>query len=128
MDSRGFVTTCAICGSKNHCAKNCADKEDRSAGKKDDHKNVFLTFKTIVKKLLSECGSIADLDTACTTSVASEKWLKKFAKAVKLRREKSSGRIVFGNNLGSESLSTVFVPVRIADYCCVLEIEIIGSF
>ena len=78
--------------------------------------------------MLSECGSIAILDTACTTSVASERWLKNFAKDVKLRREKSSARIVFGNNLGSESLYKVFLPVRIEDFCCVLEIEIISGF
>ena len=74
LDSNGRISTCSVCGSRNHWVRNCPDRQDygdankntdlSNGGQKEDEEVVFLTFATISETLLSQCFGKAILDTA----------------------------------------------------------------
>ena len=83
------VSTWAVCGSRYHWARNCPENthvepsrepplKKRSKDPEDESEQVFLTLAISCSSLAKECAGKGILDTACTSSVAGEQWLKSY--------------------------------------------------
>ena len=135
-DSSGRITSCAVCASRFHWAKDCPDGDTdqplakRSIQNDEDGEKVYLTFAMQCTKLLTECKTSGILDTACTATVAGDAWFKAYVNLLPsgllpLSHEKSTAAIVFGDNKRVEATYKVLLPVKFGAATCRLNCEII---
>ena len=135
-NSRGEMTTCNLCGSFNHWASKCPDREtdEKSSSDRPDVANkeqVYLTFVTIQRSLLNHCWHHAILDTACTSTVAGVEWLNDYVEKLEghnrtlVSKGKSTSRIVFGGNNSVSAISEVQIPVQMGEMNCLLTVQAI---
>ena len=139
VDNRGEIMKCLICGSRNHFARSCPDREDDAPPKnvRTDADHVFLTFFTfanIDSKMLKECLGHGILDTGCTSSASGSarfndfySKLSKFHKN-QVRFDESNARIVFGSGQVSPAVKRATIPVKFGHIDCRLWIEIIDGY
>ena len=135
-DSSGRITSCAVCASRFHWAKDCPDGDtDQPLAKlsiqnDEDGEKVYLTFAMQCTKLLTECKTSGILDTACTATVAGDAGFKAYVNLLPsgllpLSHEKSTAAIVFGDNKRVEATYKVLLPVKFGAVTCRLNCEII---
>ena len=140
LDSSGRPSRCAVCGSIFHWARDCTEKEEKNElhsdakrPKPDDDQDVFLTIACDLT-FLKTCFSKAIVDTACTKTVASYRWVNDYVDRLDqnlrklIKKEKSDIQIVFGDNGVVQSHFTVTLPVQFGELRCFLKIEVIDGF
>ena len=140
VDKRGNVSTCAICGSRNHWARLCPDKEstDEKVRRKDDNQDgdddrgsAFIIFACMTSKLLEECWNRAILDTGCSKTVCGQAWLKEYTKHLSAEDKKvfssrpTTTTIVFGGDNEVRATKTCVLPVQFGQEKCALNVEVI---
>ena len=75
-DNQGHVTTCRICGSKNHWARDCPDSPSENT------QDAFLSFNSLAPSVLANTFGKAIVDTAYTTTVCGHNWINNYVSAV----------------------------------------------
>ena len=130
----GRISTCAICGSRFHWAKDCPNKEENvltSEETPQDSDNVFLTFVMVTEQLSIESQGKAVFDSACTSSVAGKDWVNNYVKHLppelrqQIRQENASSKIVFGAGEPVKASVLVYLPAKIGEVNCFFKILVI---
>ena len=139
-DARGNVTTCAVCNSWYHWAKDCPDRaevfeasacdNDNQATKQDEE--VFVTLftrdacdgrsgeRSKTEGLLGETLGYGIIDSGCSKTVCGEVWYKCHLDAMssddaeRVLEEPSSTTFRFGNGEKVTSLKKVTFPALVA--------------
>ena len=123
-DNQGHVTTCRICGSRNHWARDCPDRPSENT------QDAFLSFASLEPSVLANTFGQAIVDTACTT-VCGHNWINNYVSALTdeqrqlVQKYKTGAKIMFGGGTMSKSLQRVNIPVCFGDLNCYLNVEVI---
>ena len=131
LDSTGRVTTCAICGSRNHWQRDCPDNDDTDKSDSRPKDPTFLTFACFSQSLIESTYKRGILDSACTKTVAGTDWMNDFVAALprnmkeKVTKNHTTAKVVFGGGDSVESLTNVVIPVSIGSLNCNLSVEVV---
>ena len=123
-DNQGYVTTCRICGSRNHCARDCPDRPSENT------QDAFLSFVKLAPSVLANTFGKAIVDTACTTTVFDHNWIKKCVSALTdeqrqlVQKHETGAKIMFGGGAMSKYLQRVSIPTCFGDLNCYLNVEL----
>lgn len=143
----GFVMACSICASKSHLFKECPERAgsasaacttetDAEAFLVDfEEKYIFLTEnKEEMSQFTCEALNCAALDTCCTSSVAGERWLGVYLKALpaSMRKKvegpfKSTKRFTFANKQSLKSMKMYNVPICPTGSVEMITVDVIGA-
>ena len=82
LDKHGKISRCVICDSKLHWANKCPHKYEQNVSVVEDQEsdteevNIILMTENISNEetLVLEASKSAEIDTACTKTVAGEQW------------------------------------------------------
>ena len=135
-DSAGNISTCRICGSRNHWARNCPDRNDKEKDRHDNDGNsdAFLTFASLSPKILRNSMTKGIVDTACTVTVCGNHWLNDYFSKLTIEqqsyveKQKTSAKIMFGGGTISRSQVKCKIPIQIGEQCCFLDVDVISGY
>ena len=143
LDKQGKLTRCVICDSKMHWAKHCPHKsstkpvnitETVSDEETNDDEEVNIILMTNeYEVLINEMEVNAIIDTACTKTVAGEKWFHNYLKCLddtalnKVETRSSKKTFKFGDGRKVSSKFQAVIPVKIGDKNCFIETEIVDE-
>ena len=85
LDRDGKVTSCMVCKSIYHYARECPNAEDRDSEITETYNSMDAQFTLFcaytnskLQDLTKECDGYAILDTGCANTVCGEEWMNKF--------------------------------------------------
>lgn len=132
----GKRTTCVICGSRFHWARQCPDAYENNADSRyseaeGNSENVQLSLfmgyasddarVDKLQTLVKESRGCAVLDTGCSTTVCGSSWLSCYLDELSdyeradIKEENSSSTFTFGDGVTVSSLKRVTLPCYIGD-------------
>ena len=123
----GEPTTCRICKSVFHYARDCTNTKDKDNDNNDRDKNRVINFSMFVgcasgkqntklKDLVYETNGFAILDSGCSNTVCGEKWLSTFIENLSdddrhaMKFEPSNQTFTFGDGRTVTSKTKVTIP------------------
>ena len=139
----GNPSTCAICGSILHWARDCQHaRENTTRNQSDEDDAVFETNIVLLninrqenqsKPLLGQTVGATILDSGCSKTVCGKVWYECFLEtlpegvAAKLKNKESDSTFRFGNGSELKSLFHVSLPARLAGKDVVIGTDVIDS-
>ncbi|XP_066911985.1 uncharacterized protein [Clytia hemisphaerica] len=131
----GAPSTCMVCGSVFHWARDCPDSYDnlmkhKNKSKEDDE---IALFSDTLKQFVGETLGTAVLDSGCTKNVCGKTWLGCYLETLDknqlstVKEFKSSTSFKFGNGDSVESLKKVKVPAYIGGKNVFIETDVIDG-
>lgn len=148
LNKFGRRSSCAICRSVFHWAKQCPHKDEQAnlteLGGNSQQETVddetetcnitlFTKEASINEVLVTESCGAAVIDTACTKTVCGENWLKQYVGTLKtcdkkkLIKQPSIKRFKFGDGNVVQSSQKVTIPAKIGDTQCNIETEVVRA-
>ena len=140
LDKNGKVSKCVICRSKMHWANKCPHRSEQNVNilEDDDDDNieeiniVLMTEKLSKTEILvAEASKSAVIDTACTKTIAGEKWFINFKSNLtddsikNTEIYQSNTKFKFGDGQQVTATKRVIFPIVIAGKHCRIEAEIV---
>ena len=131
----GTPSTCMVCGSVFHWARDCPDSYDnlmkqKNKGKEDEE---IALFSDTLKQFVGETFGTAVLDSGCTKNVCGKTWLGCYLETLdksqrSMVKEFESGTsFKFGNGDSVKSLKRVKVPAYIGGKNVFIETDVIDG-
>ena len=149
LDQYGNVVRCYTCGSKFHFSRECPDghhvyevthnSEDEEEMQKECNQVEEEVYATNISSALEEVCLVAEtvncaiLDSACTSTVCGEGWLRCYLDSLdcesrrKVKEFESSTKFKFGNGQTLGSLKRVHIPCTIAKKTHILRTDVVSS-
>ena len=130
----GITSTCIVCGSVYHWAKDCPDSYENLTKKKntnDDDVKISL-YSDTMKHLVGETLSTAVLDSGCTKNVCGETWLKCYLDTLdemdlkQVKYQQSSTSFKFGSGERVTSMKVVNIPSIISGRKVFIETDVVN--
>ena len=139
LDKNGKVSKCVICGSKMHRANKCPHRSEQNVNiLEDDDDNleeiniVLMTEKFSKTEIfVAKASKSAVIDTACTKTIAGEKWFTNFKSNLtddsikNIEIYQSNTKFKFGDGRQVTATKRVIFPIVIAGKHCRIEAEIV---
>lgn len=131
----GTPSTCIVCGSVFHWAKDCPDSYDNMMKSKNKNKedDEITLFSDTLKQFVGETLGTAVLDSGCTKNVCGKAWLGCYLETLdsdqlsKVKEFRSNTSFKFGNGDSVKSMKRVKIPTRIGRRKVFLETDVIGG-
>ena len=124
----GSTSTCAVCGSIFHWAKDCPDSYENKLKKSDGHISLY---SDTMKHFVGETLGAAVLDSGCTKNVCGETWLQCYLESLneenkaKVVYSKSTTNFRFGAGEKVQSIKVVRIPAVLGSRKVTIETEVI---
>ena len=133
--SDGATLKCAICESVFHFARNCPDSYENLRKNGTHEEAVLFTGNKVneMQVLVSESINAAILDSACSSTVTGEAWIKCYldtlsnTKLHQVVRESSDAVFRFGGGTRLMSQEKVTFPCELAGVKCTITTDVVAS-
>lgn len=146
MNKHGQVLRCIVCDSKMHWANQCphaTQKDYVNINSSEQEEELCEEVELVLMSsatpqeldkqeiFVAEATKSAVIDTACTKTVAGEKWFNDFIDCLPLDRQKNVKESVsdttfkFGDGRKVAALKKAIIPIKIGDKKCNIETEIV---
>ena len=141
LDKNGKVSKCVICGSKMHWANKCPHRSEQNVNILDDDDddddnleeiNTVLMIEQLSETeiFVAEASKSTVIDTACTKTIAGEKWFTNFKPnltddSINIEIYQSNTKFKFGDGRQVTATKRVIFPIVIAGKHCRIEAEIV---
>ena len=139
-DESGAITKCFICKSPNHWARDCTGQSTNEQFNENYYEEeVHITLFTkgvnneVSSGLLGETLGCAVLDSGCSRTVCSDKWLHCFIQTLdaneqnRVKYQDSRKRFRFGDSKLYNSMTTATIPVTIGDKKILMDTDVIDN-
>ena len=140
-DESAEVTKCFICKSAQHWARDCPNQNAEGPNsdsyfEEEVHITLFakgLRTEATNGNLLGETIGCAVLDSGCSRTVCSDKWLHCFIQSLddeeksRVRYQESQKKFRFGDNKLYESMTTATIPISIGDKKIMMDTDVIAN-
>ena len=138
LNKHGQISRCVVCGSKMHWAGKWPHQnkkwtaylaEGNDSDDDDSSEEINIVYKSEI--FVAEASKSAVMDTACTKTVAGEKWFKKYTSNLteKARKEiwtyPSNASFKFSDGRKVQALKRVVFPLLTAGKHCKIGAEIV---
>ncbi|KAK3874884.1 hypothetical protein Pcinc_020203 [Petrolisthes cinctipes] len=137
----GKVSSCLVCNSRFHWARDCPDAYENLGSRKDHSETVHLSLFMgyagdassggKLQKLVEESKGCAVLDTGCSTTVCGQEWMKYYISELSdherenVTEEKSSSTFTFADGVTISSVKRVTLPCHIGNMCSTIVTDVV---
>ena len=129
----GGTSTCNVCGSIYHWAKDCPNsyvnmQHKRSNNEEADYVSLY---SDTMKCFVGETLGMAVLDSGCTKNVCGEGWLNCYLDTLtsdqlkNIKTSPSDANFKFGSGEGAKSMKKVFLPSVIGERSVLIETDVV---